>query len=187
MAIQKTIGSDIVMVFDECSPYPCERSGVESALARTHSWARICRDYELGKDQNLFGIVQGGTFADLRRESAEALAKMDFEGYAIGGLSVGEPMELMYEMIDATEPFLPKEKPRYLMGVGTPRNIIEAVMRGIDMFDCVMPREMPEMEQLLHGLERFRLRQPGMPMTLVLWILRLTVTPRNFRAPICAI
>lgn len=139
MAIQKTIGSDIVMVFDECSPYPCERSGVESALARTHSWARICRDYELGKDQNLFGIVQGGTFADLRRESAEALAKMDFEGYAIGGLSVGEPMELMYEMIDATEPFLPKEKPRYLMGVGTPRNIIEAVMRGIDMFDCVMP------------------------------------------------
>lgn len=139
MEIQKTLGSDIVMAFDECSPYPCEEKAVESAMHRTHRWAKICRDFELQDHQNLFGIVQGGGYRDLRIESAETLGKMGFEGYAIGGLSVGEPPELMYEMIDAIEPILPKDKPRYLMGVGTPRNIIEAVMRGIDMFDCVMP------------------------------------------------
>lgn len=139
MAIQKTLGSDIVMTFDECSPYPCERSAVEKALLRTHQWASVCRNYELKAHQNLFGIVQGGIYADLRVESAKALTAMDFEGYAIGGLSVGEPAEIMYDIIDATEPFLPHHKPRYLMGVGTPRNLIEAVIRGVDMFDCVMP------------------------------------------------
>lgn len=139
MAMQKAIGADIVMVFDECSPYPCERKQVEEAMERTHKWARVCRNFSLNSHQNLFGIVQGGMHSDLRRESAEALAKMDFEGYAIGGLSVGEPMEMMYEALASTTPFLPEDKPRYLMGVGTPRNIVEAVMRGVDLFDCVMP------------------------------------------------
>jgi queuine tRNA-ribosyltransferase len=139
MEVQKTLGSDIVMVFDECSPYPCERKQLEDALLKTTRWARICRDYTLQPHQNLFGIVQGGLDKELRRESAEALVKMDFDGYAIGGLAVGEPIELTYPTIEATMPYLPEHKPRYLMGVGTPRNIIEAVMRGVDMFDCVMP------------------------------------------------
>lgn len=139
MQIQKTLGSDIVMAFDECSPYPCERPQLEKALEKTHRWALRCRDFKLQPHQNLFGIVQGGIHADLREESAKVLSKMDFEGLAIGGLSVGEPAELMNAVLDATVPFLPEEKPRYLMGVGTPRNLIESVMRGIDMFDCVMP------------------------------------------------
>lgn len=139
MQIQKTLGSDIVMAFDECSPYPCERGQVEKALERTHRWAKRCRDFDLKPHQNLFGIVQGGTYEDLRAASAQGLSEIDFEGIAIGGLSVGEPAEMMNAMIDVVEPYLPKSKPRYLMGVGTPRNLIEAVMRGIDMFDCVMP------------------------------------------------
>lgn len=139
MQIQKILGSDIVMAFDECSPYPCERREVESALERTQRWAKICREYDLGEHQNLFGIVQGGVHADLRKESALGLAALDFDGYAIGGLSVGEPAESMYAAIESTIPYLPHEKPRYLMGVGTPRNMIEAVMRGVDLFDCVMP------------------------------------------------
>jgi len=139
MQIQKTLGSDIVMAFDECSPYPCEEKAVEEAMQRTHRWAKVCREFELQEHQNLFGIVQGGAYRNLRLESAETLGQMDFEGYAIGGLSVGEPSALMYEMVDVIEPLLPEHKPRYLMGVGTPRNLIEAVMRGIDMFDCVMP------------------------------------------------
>lgn len=139
MGIQKFLGSDIVMAFDECSPYPCEKSNVEKALERTHRWALRCRNYELKPYQNLFGIVQGGVYPDLRKQSAEALTSLNFEGYALGGLSVGEPSDIMNEIIEVTEPLLPEEKPRYLMGVGTPRNIIEAVMRGIDMFDCVMP------------------------------------------------
>lgn len=139
MSIQKSIGSDIVMAFDQCPPYPSEKKEVEKAVERTSRWAERCRRYELGSHQNLFGIIQGGAFADLRKQSAISLAAMNFEGYAIGGLSVGEPAEIMYEMIDQTVPFMPAEKPRYLMGVGTPRNIIESVMRGIDMFDCVMP------------------------------------------------
>jgi queuine tRNA-ribosyltransferase len=139
MEIQKTLGSDIVMAFDECSPYPCERNLLERGLERTHRWAKICREFELQPHQNLFGIVQGGVHADLRRQSAQALIEHDFEGFAIGGLSVGEPVEMMNAMLEEVEPILPRSKPRYLMGVGTPRNIIEAVMRGIDMFDCVMP------------------------------------------------
>lgn len=139
MEIQKIIGADIVMAFDECSPYPCERKALEEGLERTHRWASQCRRYELKPHQNLFGIVQGGIHPDLRQQSARALAAMNFEGYAIGGLSVGEPAPLMYEVLDHTVPFMPLEKPRYLMGVGTPRNLIESVMRGIDMFDCVMP------------------------------------------------
>lgn len=139
MAVQRSIGSDIVMAFDECPPYPAEKKQVEEAVERTFRWAERCKKSELSPHQNLFGIVQGGGYEDLRRKSAEGLVGMDFEGYAIGGLSVGEPAELMYQMIEATEPFLPENKPRYLMGVGTPRNLVEAVMRGVDMFDCVMP------------------------------------------------
>ncbi len=139
MEIQKTIGSDIVMAFDECSPYPADRSTIEKALERTLRWEKRCRDYDLGEHQALFAITQGGMFEDLRVHSTKELAKMDFDGFAIGGLSVGEPAEIMYDMLDVSEPHLPKDKPRYLMGVGTPRNIIEAVMRGVDMFDCVLP------------------------------------------------
>lgn len=139
MRIQKGLGSDIVMVFDQCTPYPAEKKEVAGAIEKTTRWARQCREYELQSHQNLFGIVQGGVFSDLRQQSAQELTQLDFEGFAIGGLSVGEPPEMMNAMIEETEPFLPSNKPRYLMGVGTPRNIIEAVMRGIDMFDCVMP------------------------------------------------
>lgn len=139
MSIQKIIGADIVMAFDECTAYPAEKSKVEDGLERTHRWAARCRNYELLPYQNLFGIVQGGVHADLRQYSAKTLTDMNFDGYAVGGLSVGEPASIMYEVLDQTVPFLPEDKPRYLMGVGTPRNLIESVMRGIDMFDCVMP------------------------------------------------
>ena len=139
MGIQKTLGSDIVMAFDECVPYPCTKVKVEESLIRTHAWAKQCRDYALQNHQNLFGIVQGGIYPDLREQSAKALVPLGFDGYAIGGLSVGEPAAEMYATLEGVIPFLPKDKPRYLMGVGTPRNLIEAVMRGVDMFDCVMP------------------------------------------------
>ncbi len=139
MQIQKTLGSDIVMAFDECLSLPCTRDQAEEAWQRTWRWAQVCRDFPLQNHQALFGIVQGADFADLREESAKRLSELEFPGYAIGGLSVGEPAETMYRVIEATEPHLPVEKPRYLMGVGTPRNLVEAVMRGIDMFDCVMP------------------------------------------------
>jgi queuine tRNA-ribosyltransferase len=139
MRIQKHLGSDIVMAFDECTPYPCSYEAAQKSLKRTHDWAKICRDYTLAPHQNLFGIVQGSTFEDLREESAKVLGSIPFEGYAIGGLSVGEPAEEMYRTLDGVVHHLPTDKPRYLMGVGTPRNMIEAVMRGVDMFDCVMP------------------------------------------------
>lgn len=137
--MQKALGSDIVMVFDQCPPYPCPREEVEKAVYRTLKWAKTCREHELKPHQSLFAITQGGGHADLRVSCAQELASMDFEGYAIGGLSVGEPAEVMYAMIEASEPHLPRDKPRYLMGVGTPRNIVEAVIRGVDLFDCVMP------------------------------------------------
>jgi len=139
MQMQKTLGSDIVMAFDQCVPYPCERAAVESSLERTHRWSAMCRNFSLQSHQSLFGIVQGGMFLDLRQQSAQALTALQCEGYAIGGLSVGEPMEMMNGILEHVIPCLPRDKPRYLMGVGTPRNIIEAVMRGVDMFDCVMP------------------------------------------------
>ncbi len=139
MHIQKTLGSDIVMAFDECSPYPCKREEVMKAMDRTHRWAKTCRDYDLKEHQSLFGIIQGGVYPDLRQQSAETLAQISFEGFALGGLSVGEPASIMYEIIEQTESFMPVSKPRYLMGVGTPRNLVEAVMRGMDIFDCVMP------------------------------------------------
>ncbi len=139
MEIQKTLGSDIVMAFDQCIPYLSTREEAITALNRTTNWGKICRNYPLSPHQNLFGIVQGGMFSELREQSAKELVSLDFDGYALGGLSVGEPAEMMNDMIEVTEPLLPQEKPRYLMGVGTPRNIVDSVKRGIDMFDCVLP------------------------------------------------
>lgn len=137
--IQKDLGSDIVMCFDECPPSDGSYESIEKAVIRTIRWAKRCRECSLKPYQNLFGIVQGGVDAKLRKACAEELTKIDFEGFAIGGLSVGETSEEMYKTIEATVPFLPVDKPRYLMGVGTPRNLLEAVLRGVDLFDCVMP------------------------------------------------
>jgi queuine tRNA-ribosyltransferase len=139
MEIQMALGSDIAMVLDVCSPYPCDYEEARKGLSITIEWARRCLDFQNRGDQALFGIVQGSTFSDLRQESAKELVDLDFPGYGIGGLSVGEPKPLMYELLEETVPLLPKNKPRYLMGVGSPDCIIQGVMRGIDMFDCVLP------------------------------------------------
>ena len=138
MAIQQALGSDIAMAFDVCTAYPCDRRTAADAMHRTHRWAERCRAFHTREDQAVFGIVQGAFFEDLRVESAKALADMDFPGYGIGGLSVGEPKPVMYEMLDQLLPYMPVEKPRYLMGVGSPDCIVEGVYRGIDMFDCVL-------------------------------------------------
>ena len=138
MQIQETLGSDIAMAFDVCSPYPCDRETAKVNMERTHRWAERCKAYHTREDQALFGIVQGAFYKDLRVESAKTLRDMDFIGYGIGGLSVGEPKPVMYEMLDELMPYMPEEKPRYLMGVGTPDCFIEGVIRGVDMFDCVL-------------------------------------------------
>jgi queuine tRNA-ribosyltransferase len=148
--IQTALGSDIMMILDDCLAYPSDHFQAEKSMRRSLLWAERCkRHFEkmgaVGPDgnhpspQHLFGIVQGGIYPDLRQESASRLVSMDFPGYAVGGLAVGEPKPLMYEVIDGLEPHLPQEKPRYLMGVGTPADLAEAIALGIDMFDCVMP------------------------------------------------
>ena len=138
--VQNALGADIIMAFDECPPYPAEREYVQASLERTTRWAERClKAHRRPQDQALFGIVQGGMYQDLREQSAKQLVAMDFPGYAVGGLSVGEPKELMYEILSHTTPLLPADKPRYLMGVGSPDALIEGVIRGIDMFDCVLP------------------------------------------------
>ena len=137
--VQMALGSDIIMAFDECVPYPAEYEYAKASTERTTRWAKRCKDTLTREDQALFGIVQGGMYKDLREQSARELIELDFPGYAVGGLSVGEPKSLMYEVLEYTVPLLPKDKPRYLMGVGTPDCLIEGVMRGIDMFDCVFP------------------------------------------------
>lgn len=145
MDIQRTIGADIIMAFDECTPYPCEYDYAKKSLQITHDWLDRCiarfksTDGKYGYNQFLFPIVQGSVYKDLRKESAETIASKESDGNAIGGLSVGEPAEMMYEMTDLVCSILPKEKPRYLMGVGTPENILESIVLGVDMFDCVMP------------------------------------------------
>jgi len=139
MEVQMALGADIAMAFDECTPYPAGKYQVEIAAQRTFQWAKRCKEVHHGLNQSLFGIVQGGTFKDLRIENAKKLVELDFPGYAIGGLSVGEPKSLMYEILDCTVPWLPNNKPRYLMGVGAPQSILEGVTRGVDMFDCVLP------------------------------------------------
>ncbi|MBC2577761.1 tRNA guanosine(34) transglycosylase Tgt [Peptostreptococcus russellii] len=140
MEIQNALGSDIMMAFDECAPYPADREYVKKSLERTTRWLQRCKDaHKNTENQALFGIVQGGMYKDLREQSAKEITAIDLPGYAIGGLSVGEPKELMYEVLDYTVGLLPENKPRYLMGVGTPDILIEAAIRGIDMCDCVLP------------------------------------------------
>lgn len=140
MAIENALGADIMMAFDECPPYPATREYLETSLRRTLDWARRCKvSHRRPEEQALFGIVQGGALRDLRKQSVEALCEIDFPGYGIGGLSVGEPKEVMYEVLEYTTPWLPKDKPRYLMGVGAPDDLFEGVQRGVDMFDCVLP------------------------------------------------
>lgn len=140
MEIENALGADIIMAFDECAPYPASHDYVKQSLERTSRWAQRCKAAHKNTErQALFGIVQGGTYRDLREQSAEALVAMDFPGYSIGGLSVGEPKHLMYEVLDYTTPLLPANKPRYLMGVGSPDALIEGAIRGVDMFDCVLP------------------------------------------------
>ena len=137
--IQNKLDSDIAMSFDECAPYPATRSYIENSMRRTLRWAKRGKDVFNNPNQSLFGIVQGGEYEDLRRESAIKTVEMNFDGYSIGGTSVGEPKNVMYNMISYATLYLPKDKPRYLMGVGDPIDILEGVSRGIDMFDCVLP------------------------------------------------
>ena len=140
MEIQNALGSDIIMAFDECAPYPADRQYVKDSLERTTRWLKRCKEYHKDTDrQSLFGIMQGGMYPDLRKLSAEQVVELDLPGYAIGGLSVGEPKPIMYEIMDECVDYLPKNKPRYLMGVGSPDCLFEGVERGIDMFDCVLP------------------------------------------------
>lgn len=139
-AVQEALGSDIIMAFDECIPFPADRSYVQESTRRSSRWAKRCKQARReGDGCALFGIVQGGMHPDLRASSVADLVEIGFEGYAVGGLSVGEEAELMYQMMDCTLPLLPQDRPRYVMGVGTPENLIEGVHRGVDMFDCVMP------------------------------------------------
>ena len=145
MDIQRTIGADIIMVFDECTPYPCDYNYAKKSMHMTHRWLKRCcerfdsTEAKYGFEQTLFPIVQGSVYKDLRKQSAEKIASFEREGNAIGGLSVGEPHELMYEMTEIVCNVLPEDKPRYLMGVGTPTNLLENIALGVDMFDCVMP------------------------------------------------
>ncbi len=140
MEIQNALGSDIMMSFDECPPYPCTYEYMEKSVDRTLRWAKRCLDSHQRKDeQGLFGIVQGGEFADLRKYCAKELISLPFDGYSIGGTSVGEPKEIQNQVLDWVIPILPENKPRYLMGVGSPGAILDAIERGVDMFDCVLP------------------------------------------------
>ena len=157
MEIEQTLGPDIAMVLDEC-PAPLDRAYNEEALQRTHAWAARCKASHSRPDQALFGIVQGGIFPDLRHDSARYLSELNFDGYAIGGLAVGETKEQMYATLDETCPVMPDDKPRYLMGVGAPEDIVEAVFRGVDMFDCVLPTRIARNASLLTPEGRINLR-----------------------------
>ncbi|MCK5345062.1 MAG: tRNA guanosine(34) transglycosylase Tgt, partial [Candidatus Heimdallarchaeota archaeon] len=139
MQIQKDLGSDICMVLDECAPYPCEPDYAANAVRRTIDWAKKCRDFKLHDGQLVFGIVQGSTYENLREYCAKELTKLDFSGYAVGGVSVGEPSELIYKIVEHTVALLPENKPRYIMGMGTPEDILESIGHGADMFDCIIP------------------------------------------------
>ncbi len=157
ISAQEALGADIIMCLDECAN-PVDRLYNEAALARTHAWAARCKAAQRRPDQALFGIVQGGVFRDLRVASARALGELGFAGYAIGGLSVGETKEQMYATLDATTPELPGHRPRYLMGVGAPEDIVEGVARGIDIFDCVLPTRVARNGGLFCHLGRLNLR-----------------------------
>jgi queuine tRNA-ribosyltransferase len=156
--IQNNLGADVIMAFDECAPYPATREVVETAVRRTTHWLERCITAHQCTDQALFGIVQGGIYPDLRQQSARELVAFDLPGYAVGGVSVGEPPELIEAIVKATTPLLPHHKPRYLMGVGTYREMVQAIASGIDLFDCVIPTRLARHANALVGGERWNLR-----------------------------
>ncbi|AGA29764.1 tRNA guanosine(34) transglycosylase Tgt [Singulisphaera acidiphila] len=156
--IQEALGADVAMCFDECPALPASKETIASAVGRTVRWARRCKDAHTRSDQALFGIVQGGSHADLRGECAEALVALDFDGYAVGGVSVGESREQVREALRVTTPWLPEDRPRYLMGVGRPQDILDAVATGIDMFDCVLPTRNGRNATCLTGSGQVKLR-----------------------------
>lgn len=156
--IQNALGADVIMAFDECPPYPASREAVEVAVNRTNRWLERCVKAHQRSDQALFGIVQGGTYLDLRQQSARSLVEFDLPGYAIGGVSVGEPPELIEKIVQATTPLLPQDKPRYLMGVGTYREMAQAIAAGIDVFDCVIPTRFARHANALVKGDRWNLK-----------------------------
>jgi queuine tRNA-ribosyltransferase len=156
--IQNELGADVIMAFDECPPYPASREQVLNATERTYRWLERCITAHQRSDQALFGIVQGGVYPDLRQNAAKQLVKLDLPGYAIGGVSVGEPSELIEKIVQVTTPFLPPEKPRYLMGVGTYREMAQAIANGIDLFDCVIPTRLARHGAALVKGERWNLK-----------------------------
>lgn len=159
MEIQNDLGSDIMMAFDECPPYPASHEYMKSSVERTSRWAERCLEAHARKnDQGLFGIVQGGEYEDLRKQSARDLVSLDFPGYAIGGLSVGEPKDVMNRALEFTTPLLPADKPRYLMGVGSPDSLIDGAIRGIDMFDCVLPTRIARNGTLMTSTGRLNVK-----------------------------
>lgn len=156
--IQNTLGADVIMAFDECPPYPANREEVEAATSRTYRWLERCITAHQRTDQALFGIVQGGVHLDLRQKAAHSLAQLGLLGYAIGGVSVGEPPELIAQIVQATAPLLPPERPRYLMGVGTYREMAQAIAAGVDLFDCVIPTRLARHGAALVQGERWNLK-----------------------------
>lgn len=169
VGVQESLGSDIMMCLDTCIPYPCSYKETEEATELTSRWAARGKAARKKKDKLLFGIIQGGMYADLRKKSAEHLLSIGFDGYALGGLSVGEPKDIMLQMVEAAVPLLPGDYPRYLMGVGTPEDIVECVWRGIDMFDCVMPTRNARNGMLFtsHGpvvIKNSRYREDPLPL-----------------------
>jgi queuine tRNA-ribosyltransferase len=158
MAVQRALGSDIAMIFDECTSYPADRSHTEASMQLSLRWARRSREAHGESPAALFGIVQGGMYPELRRASLEGLRAIGFDGYAIGGLSVGEPHTTRLRILDMLQPLMPADRPRYLMGVGRPEDIVEAVQRGVDMFDCVMPTRNARNAHLFTSAGTLRLR-----------------------------
>ncbi|KIH75735.1 tRNA-guanine transglycosylase [Geoalkalibacter ferrihydriticus] len=155
--IQNALGADIIMAFDECIPYPSTHAYAAQSIKKTLRWAELCLKSHSRSDQALFAIVQGSVYADLRRDCAQALVDLDFPGYAVGGVSVGEGLELLKKVVDDTAPYLPENKPRYLMGVGLPEDILESIERGMDMFDCVIPTRYARSATLFTSHGRLRL------------------------------
>ncbi|WP_416673377.1 tRNA guanosine(34) transglycosylase Tgt [Egbenema bharatensis] len=156
--IQNALGADVIMAFDECPPYPADRDFIMESTQRTYRWLKRCIEAHQRSDQALFGIVQGGVYPDLRREAAELLVGLDLPGYAIGGVSVGEPPDLIAAIVHATTPILPPTKPRYLMGVGTHREMVQAIAAGVDLFDCVIPTRLARHGNALVKGERWNLK-----------------------------
>jgi queuine tRNA-ribosyltransferase len=156
--IQNALGADVIMAFDECPPYPADRDFIMESTQRTYRWLKRCIEAHQRPDQALFGIVQGGVYPDLRQEAAELLVGLDLPGYAIGGVSVGEPPELIAKIVRATTPILPSHKPRYLMGVGTHREMVQAIAAGVDLFDCVIPTRLARHGNAIVKGERWNLK-----------------------------